>query len=196
MGKSNSITFGYARVSTKEQNLDGQVDALINVGVNKDYLFKEKASGRVKDRAVFNEMLGKLRSGDSLIVTDLDRLGRTSKQLIELLNYFNDNNITFRSLSQGIFDTSSPMGKAVFEIMAILKAMEVDVLRERTMNGLSAARARGKVGGRKKGSKNEVKYNAVVSMYKNGTSWSAIQQTVDVSRSTISRWLKDAELIK
>ena len=69
--------------------------------------------------------------------------------MIELLNYFNDNNITFRSLSQGIFDTSSPMGKAVFEIMAILKAMEVDVLRERTMNGLSAARARGKVGGRK-----------------------------------------------
>ena len=196
MSKSNSKVFGYARVSTKDQSLNSQVDLLLKSGVDKDFLFKETASGRSDNRPIFNSMLDKLRDGDTVIVTDLDRLGRTSKQLIELLNYFNERSINFKSMSQGVFDTTSPMGKAVFEIMAILKAMEVEVLRERTNRGLEAARARGKKGGRKKGTKDLTRYNAVVALYKSGAEWSEIENITKASRSTISRWLHEAELIK
>lgn len=85
-----------------------------------------------------------------LIVDSLDRLGRTSKELISLLHHFKENGIQFRGLKEGIFDTTTPMGEAVFQIIAILKAMKVEVLRKRTQDGLKAAKARGRNGGRKK----------------------------------------------
>lgn len=184
------MSFGYARVSTKDQNLDRQIDDLKKAGVKEENIFKEKVSGRVTNRPEFSKLLDKMRNGDTLIVTDLDRLGRTSKQLIELLHYFDENGIHFKSLSQGIFDTTSAMGKAIFQIVAILKAMEVEVLSERTKNGLEAARARGKKGGRKSGSHDLVKYHSVIGMYNDGKTWDQIQKINKVSRSTVSRFVK------
>ena len=97
-------------------------------------IYQEKVSGRTLHRAEFDKLISKLRT-DDIIVFSLDRLGRTSKQLIDLLSGFKGKRINFKSLSEGVFDTTSPMGEAIFQIMAILKAMEVNDLRERTVKG-------------------------------------------------------------
>ncbi len=127
-----------------------------------------------------------------LIVDSLDRLGRTSKELINLLHHFKENDIQFKSLKEGIFDTTSPMGEAVFQIIAILKAMEVEVLRERTKDGLTAARARGRNGGRKKGDYDKKKAATAALLYKDGKY--SIAEILDISgiksKSTLYRFLR------
>ncbi len=99
--------------------------------------------------------------------------------------------IVFKSLSEGVFDTSSPMGEAIFQIIAVLKSMEVNVLRERTMKGLEAARARGISGGRPAGSYNKEKASAAVVLYKQKSSIDSIEDALDISRSTIYRYLRN-----
>ena len=101
------MIFGYARVSTKEQNLNLQTDALKKAGCEK--IFQEKVSGRSRNRPEFLKLLEHIRPGDTLIAFSVDRLGRTTRELIILLNDFKEKGITFKSLSEGIFDTSSPM---------------------------------------------------------------------------------------
>ena len=157
------MIFGYARVSTKEQNLNLQADALKKAGCER--IFQEKVSGRSPKRPELLKLLEQIRPDDTLIVFSVDRLGRTTRELIILLNDFKEKGITFKSLSEGILDTSSPMGEAIFQIIAILKAMEVNVLRERTIKGIEAARARGIKGGRPAGSYNKKKASAVVALY-------------------------------
>jgi DNA invertase Pin-like site-specific DNA recombinase len=115
------MIFGYARVSTKEQNLNLQSDALKKAGCER--IFQEKVSGRSPNRPELLKLLEQIRPGDTLIVFSVDRLGRTTRELIILLNDFKEKGITFKSLSEGIFDTSSPMGEAIFQIIAILKSM-------------------------------------------------------------------------
>jgi DNA invertase Pin-like site-specific DNA recombinase len=182
------MIFGYARVSTKEQNLNLQADALKKAGCER--IFQEKVSGRSPNRPELLKLLEQIRPGDTLIVFSVDRLGRTTRELIILLNDFKEKGITFKSLSEGIFDTSSPMGEAIFQIIAILKSMEVNVLRERTIKGIEAARARGVNGGRPTGSYNKKKASAVVTLYKQKNSINFIEDNLNISRSTIYQYLR------
>ena len=182
------MNFGYARVSTKDQSLDLQVDALKKAGCNE--IYSEKLSGRNPKKPKLEELLSKLREGDTVIVYSLDRLGRTSKELINLLSEFKEKGIQFKSLQEGMFDTTSAMGEAVFQIIAILKAMEVQVLSERTKDGLAAARARGKQGGRPKGSYDKNKAAAAVTLYNRQLSVTEITKSLKISRSTLYEYLR------
>lgn len=187
------MIFGYARVSTKEQNLNLQIDALKKAGSDK--IFQEKVSGRSPKRPELLKLLEQIRPGDTLIVFSVDRLGRTTRELIMLLNDFKEKGITFKSLSEGIFDTSSPMGEAIFQIIAILKTMEVNVLRERTIKGIEAARARGKKGGRPVGSYNKKKASAVVALYNQKNTINFIEDNLNISRSTIYQYLRNEGVV-
>lgn len=183
------MIFGYARVSTKDQNLNLQIDALKKEGCNE--VFSEKLSGRSEHKPKLNELLSKLRTDDIVMVYSLDRLGRTSKELISLLSDFKQKGVQFRSLQEGIFDTTSPMGEAIFQIIAILKTMEVQVLSERTKHGLESARARGRKGGRPKGSYNRNKAAAAVTLYKRELPITEITKSLKISRSTLYQYLRN-----
>lgn len=137
---------GYARVSTDDQNLDLQTDALTNAGC--EQLFSDKLSGTVTNREGLAKALAYVRPGDTLVVWKLDRLGRTVKGLIEFVDQLKEREVQFRSLTDGI-DTSTTAGRFFFHVMAALAQMERELIRERTNAGLAAARARGRLGGRK-----------------------------------------------
>ncbi|MEO9485249.1 MAG: recombinase family protein [Ekhidna sp.] len=186
------MKIGYARVSTKDQSLDLQVDELKKVGCEE--IFSEKLSGRSENKPKLNELLSKLRKGDVVMVYSLDRLGRTSKELISLLSDFKEKGIQFKSIQEGVFDTTSPMGEAIFQIIAILKAMEVQVLSERTKHGLEAARARGRKGGRPKGSYDKNKAAAAVTLYKRELPITEITNSLKTSRSTLYQYLRNEGL--
>ena len=136
---------GYARVSTQEQDLALQLDALQAAGCEK--VFEEKASGAQRERPELKAALDFMRAGDTLVVWKLDRLARSLKQLIETVEKFGERGIGLRSLTEAI-DTTTAGGKLVFHIFAALAEFERGVIRERTMAGLQAARARGRTGGR------------------------------------------------
>ena len=140
------VLIGYARVSTEDQKLDLQRDALARLGCHR--VFEDRASGARVDRPGLTAALSHLRRGDTLVVWRLDRLGRTTHQLVNLLEQFEREGIKLRSLQDGI-DPSSVMGKAMLQIGAVFAEMERNLLRERTKAGLAAARARGRLGGRK-----------------------------------------------
>lgn len=144
--KGWGMLVGYARVSTDDQNLDLQTDALNSVGCSQ--LFTDQVSGAAMDKAGLTKALAYLREGDTLVVWKLDRLGRTVKGLVELVDLLKARGIQFRSVTDGI-DTSTPAGRFFFHMMAALAEMERDLIRERTNAGLAAARARGRLGGRK-----------------------------------------------
>src|SRR6478735_458524 len=137
---------GYARVSTEDQRLDLQKDALKAAGCRK--IFEDRASGARSERPGLTQALSHLRPGDTLVVWKLDRLGRTTHQLVGLLEQFESEGIKLRSLQDGI-DPSTSMGKAMLQIGAVFAEMERNLVRERTKAGLAAARARGRLGGRK-----------------------------------------------
>jgi DNA invertase Pin-like site-specific DNA recombinase len=138
--------FGYARVSTDDQNLDLQRDALNRAGC--DRLYEEKASGKSADRPQLEECLADLREGDTLTVWRLDRLGRSLPDLVRVVADLEKRGVGFESLSERI-ETVSAAGKLIFHVFAALAEFERNVIRERTQAGLTAARARGRCGGRK-----------------------------------------------
>ena len=141
----NMAIIGYARISTFSQTLDLQLDALNEAGAEK--VFHEQISGAKEVRPEFNRCMDYLREGDTLIVWKLDRLARTVKELLSIMNKLSDKGVEFISLKEQI-DTKTPMGKFAFHIYASMIEFERDVARERTCAGLNAARARGRVGGR------------------------------------------------
>jgi DNA invertase Pin-like site-specific DNA recombinase len=140
------MNIGYARVSTQDQNTDFQVDALEKAGV--EQVFKEQITGKLKERPELDQCLRMLRRGDTLIVWKLDRLARSLKDLVDIVQDLNEREIGFRSLTESI-DTTSSGGRLVFHIFGALAEFEHDLIRERTIAGLQAARARGRKGGRK-----------------------------------------------
>ncbi len=137
---------GYARVSTADQNLDLQVDALHRAGCIR--VFTDTASGSLTERPQLSAALDYLRRGDTLVVWRLDRLGRSLKHLLALVEGLDEREIDFKSLQESL-DTTTPSGKLLFQVMGALAEFERSLIRERTHAGLSAARARGRVGGRK-----------------------------------------------
>lgn len=137
--------FGYCRVSTKDQNLDLQKDALVRAGCTD--IFEEKASGAKHDRPELKKILDVARAGDKIVVWRLDRLARSLKQLIQIIEDLGERGIEFQSIQEAI-DTSTSGGKLIFGIFASLSEFERNLIQERTIAGLVAARARGRVGGR------------------------------------------------
>src|SRR5205823_2858101 len=138
---------GYARISTQDQTLDLQKDALEKIGCCK--IFTETASGALTERRGLEEALTYVREGDTLVVWRLDRLGRSLNHLIETITKLNNRKIGFKSIQENI-DTTTSGGKLVFHIFGALAEFERDIIRERTQAGLLAARARGRKGGRPK----------------------------------------------
>src|ERR687885_208537 len=143
------MNIGYARVSTDEQNLDSQIDALVKAGCERRHIFTDKVSGTKDQRPGLENAFSHLRSGDTLVVWRLDRLGRSLRHLIDTVTNLQDKGIEFKSITESI-DTTTSGGKLVFHIFGALAEFEREIIRERTRAGLSAARARGKEGGRPK----------------------------------------------
>ena len=141
------MIFGYARVSTTDQNLDLQIDALNKFGCEK--IYQEKVSGSLKDRPELGKVMEHLRQGDTLIIWKLDRLGRSLRNLIDIVSELQNRGIELISLQDHV-DTSTATGKFTFAIFGALAEFERNIIRERTNAGLASARARGKLGGRKK----------------------------------------------
>lgn len=176
-------TFGYARVSTEQQNLDRQLDMLNRYGV--DYIFNEKMTGTKRDRPELNKLLDRLMVGDTVVVESLSRLGRSTKDLIELVELFEKKQVHLVSLKEQI-DTSTPAGKLLFTLMSAIAQFERDVIAERTREGLNAARARGRVGGRPR--TNEQKVRQAVKLYQTGQySVREIEELTGVKKSTLYR---------
>lgn len=140
--------YGYARVSTLEQKLEPQIEALVAAGVKASRVFSEQMSGMRTDRPELATLLKVLDQGDTLVVWRLDRLGRSLKELIDLVTGLEQRGVQFRSLTEGI-DTSTPTGKLTFHLFGAFAEFERNLIRERTMNGLRSARAAGRRGGRR-----------------------------------------------
>ncbi len=143
--KPQGYRLGYARVSTLEQNESLQHDALTAAGCER--IFTDKASGKLEHRPALDASLDQVRPGDTVVVWRLDRLGRSLRHLLETVAELEQRGVGFASLTEQI-DTSTPGGRLVFHVFGALAEFEAALIRERTMAGLAAARARGRVGGR------------------------------------------------
>ena len=140
-----NYTFGYARVSTEQQNLDRQLDALRKYGC--DTIYNEKMTGTKRDRPELAKLLDRMTEGDTVVIESLSRLGRSTKDLIELTELFQSKGVHLVSLKESI-DTSTSTGKLLFTLMSAIAQFERDVIADRTREGLKSARARGRTGGR------------------------------------------------
>jgi DNA invertase Pin-like site-specific DNA recombinase len=182
------MLIGYARVSTDNQTLDLQRDALQKAGCEKVY--EETASGAKADRPVLAEALEYIRPGDILVVWRLDRLGRSLKHLIETIGALQARGIGFKSVTEQL-DTTTPGGKLVFHVFGALTEFERDLIRERTHAGLAAARARGRKGGRPRKLADPKKLALAQRLYADGqTDVATICRTLLISRATLYRSLK------
>jgi DNA invertase Pin-like site-specific DNA recombinase len=178
---------GYSRTSTSDQDPALQIDALTQARCER--IFEETASGALDARPELERLLDHLRSDDVLVVWRLDRLGRSLKHLIEVVGQLEERGVALHSITEGI-DTSTPGGKLVFHIFGALAEFERDLIRERTMAGLAAARARGRRGGRPTVMTAE-KLDVAREMYASKRhTLAAIAETVGVSRATVYRALK------
>jgi len=187
------MMIGYARVSKSDgsQVLDLQIDALIETGVQKENIYFDKASGVKEDRNGLENCLKALRADDILVVWKLDRLGRNLKHLITIIDDLTKRKIGFKVLSgQRVnIDTTTPEGKMIFSIFAILAEFERELNRERTIAGLESARARGRKGGRKfQLTKSQVRL-AQASMKNRDTSVSELCKELGITRPTLYRYV-------
>jgi DNA invertase Pin-like site-specific DNA recombinase len=181
------MLIGYARVSTSDQTLDLQKDALEKAGCSK--IFTDSASGAKAERIGLDEALNYVRSGDTLVVWKLDRLGRSLPHLIETITGLNNRGIGFKSITEAI-DTTTSGGKLIFHIFGALAEFERDIIRERTQAGLNAARSRGRKGGRPK-SLTPKKAQMAEALYKDkNNTIDEICKTLNVSRATLYRYVK------
>ncbi|MDA1860987.1 recombinase family protein [Bacillus tropicus] len=181
------MIFGYARVSTKKQSLDMQLDELKRYGCEE--IITEKESGAKKDRKELHLLLSKLRKDDTLVVYKLDRLGRTMHQLVNLLQEFNEKGIHFVSIKDGI-DTSTTMGRFLFHIFGAMAEMEREVINERVISGVAAAKARGREGGRKKAHTPQ-QIQGMMEMLASGKTKVEVCEMFDVARATLYRYIKE-----
>ncbi|MHB8574024.1 MAG: recombinase family protein [Dehalococcoidia bacterium] len=183
------MQIGYARISTGEQTLDPQLDALKAAGCGK--LFTDTASGAKTERPGLKQALEQLREGDTLVVWRLDRLGRSLRHLIDTLTALDQRGMGFKSLTESI-DTTTPGGKLIFHIFDALAVFERDLIRERANAGLAAARARGRTGGRPKATafRDAKQMELARTLFANKqNAIHDICKTLGVSRSTVYRYL-------
>lgn len=184
------MKIGYARVSTKDQNLDLQMDALKKEGCIK--IYQDTMSGTKSNRPELQEMMAHLREGDVIVVWKLDRLGRSLKHLVELTNQIIEKKAGLKSLHDPI-DTTTAQGRLVFNMFASLAEFERDLIKERTMAGLSAARARGRLGGKPKGLSQKAQATACAAetLYKERKlTTEQILEQLNISRATLYNYLR------
>jgi len=183
------MQIGYIRVSTNDQNIELQEEALIRAKC--DHIFVDKMSGTKAVRPGLKKCLKMLKRGDTLVVWKLDRLGRSAKNMIVLLSELDERGIHFRSLTDSI-DTSTRMGKLIFTIMSAFAEMERSLIVERTVAGLAAAREKGRIGGRKRIMTEDVVERAR-RMFANGATLHQVANIIGVSHITIYKYIPAAE---
>ena len=182
------MLIGYARVSTQDQNLDLQTEALRKAGCEK--LFEDKLSGRLADRPGLTQTLQMLREGDTLVVWKLDRLGRSVKNLVDLVNELRARGVQFKSLTDSI-DTATASGRFFFHVMASLAEMERELTVERTRAGLEVARQLGRKGGRKR-QMTDSKIASAKKLLASGVPPRDVAKNLGVSVPTLYRWIPAA----
>jgi DNA invertase Pin-like site-specific DNA recombinase len=184
------MKIGYARVSTQDQDLALQLDALQAAGCGK--IYKEKMTGSTRDRPELQKLLDQLREGDVVVIWKLDRLARSLKDLVNLVNEIQEKGGALHSLNDQI-DTTTPHGKFTFHVFAALAEFERDIIRERTKAGLTAARARGRVGGRPKGLSKKAQHTAIIAekLYQERElTVKEICDQLSISRGTLYNYLR------
>lgn len=183
------MVFGYGRVSTVDQNLHLQEDALRVAGCEE--IFVEKITGTKKDRPELTKLRSRLRPGDSVVVWKLTRWGRSVTDLMELMNELRQKQVKFVCLGNSM-DTETPEGRLMYGFFAVLAEFERDIIVENTRAGLASARARGRTGGRKPGLSKvgQQKADMVALMYKDNNTVSYICSTLDISRRTVYSYLR------
>jgi DNA invertase Pin-like site-specific DNA recombinase len=188
------MLIGYARVSTQDQTLDLQTDALTRAGCAK--IFTDTTSGSKSERPGLQDAMNHLRAGDTLVVWRLDRLGRTLKHLIVLITDLSEQGIGFKSLQESI-DTTTSGGKLIFHIFGALAEFEREIIKERTNAGLQAARARGRIGGRPTIQSRDPKKIALARKLYADQSMTVqeICASLHIGRSTLYRYLQDEQSV-
>lgn len=188
------MKYGYARVSTPDQNLNLQLDALRQFGV--DYICEEKISGKSKLKPVLDNLIARLKAGDQLVVWKLDRLGRRTCELMALQELLEKRDIALVSLTEHL-DTSTPIGKFAFHILCCIAEMERNIISERTLAGLNSAKAKGRIGGRPGGLTNKAKKKAKMASIEYRNYLKNKYRTIDdvcrkvgVSRATLYKYIK------
>lgn len=189
------MIFGYARVSTAEQNLDLQLDAFLKEGIDGKNIYTDKVSSSQEERKSLSKLLEYARDGDTIVVWKLDRLARSLIHFTNFINQLNEKGIKFRSITEPFLDTTDKSSHSQFivNLFAALAQLERDIIIERTKAGLASARARGKVFGAPKGlsKKNQQKAIICEQYFKEGKlTVSEICERVDVSRATYYKYLR------
>ena len=180
------MKIGYARVSTQDQELNRQIDMLMNYGVEK--IYKEKITGTKKDRPELNRMKDVLRKGDIVVIESLSRLGRSTKDLLSIIEEWEEQGVKVVSLKEQI-DTATPTGKLLLTVLSAICQFERDITVQRTNEGLKAARARGRKGGRPKADKKAIE--KAVKLYEAQThSIKEITELCGISQATLYRAIK------
>lgn len=188
--KPSARLVGYARVSTNEQELSLQLDALIKAGCTKKDIYRDKVSGAKAARPGLDQCLAQLRPGDTLVVWRLDRLGRSVRHLIDVVDELGKRQVSFKSLCDGAIDTTTASGKLIFHIFTALAEFERSLVQERTKAGLTAARARGRLGGRRPISANDPRIQTARTLHADKNLPVAdICKTLKISRATLYRYL-------
>jgi len=178
------MIIGYARVSTTDQNLNMQIDALEKYGCER--IYQEKITGTKKDRPQLAELMTILRPVDKVVIYKLDRISRSTKHLIELSEFFEKKGVEFVSIQDSI-DTSTPMGRFFFRILASIAELERDIISERTKAGLDSARRRGRKGGRPR--VDDKKIQLALKMYKSKKyTINEIVIATNISKATLYRY--------
>ena len=183
--RDKGLLIGYARVSTQDQNLEVQTGALQNAGCQK--IFEDRASGSRAERLGLAQARAILRAGDTLVVWKLDRLGRSVKQLVDLVGELQHEEVQLKSLTDSI-DTGTPSGRCFFHVMASLAEMERELIVERTRAGLKVARQLGRTGGRKR-LMTENKIKAAKRLLSSGVAARDVADNLVVSVPTLYRWV-------
>ncbi len=186
-----SDILGYARVSTQEQNLDRQIDALVSAGVCRKHLYCEKMTGTKSDRPELNRLLDDLEMGDTVIIADLTRISRSTKDLLDIVDKIKNKGAYVRSIKDTWLDTTSnnPYNDFLLTVMSGLSQLERDLISQRTKEGLASAKARGRNGGRP--SKQNDKAGVVMALYDSGMKIADIVRNTELSRSTVNRIIKN-----
>lgn len=184
----SNIKIGYARVSTTDQNLDRQLDLLKEKGC--DTIYQEKMTGTKVNRPEFEKMMSTLREGDTLIVESFSRLSRSTKDLLEIVEKLNAVGVNLVSSKEQL-DTTTSTGQLMLTMLSALSQFERDIIAERTKEGLKAARARGRKGGRKPVGNEETKRRAISLYEANAMTNPEIAKVSGVSTATFSRWVAE-----
>lgn len=182
------MILGYARVSVETQNLDRQIDQLKEAGCER--IFQEKITGTRKDRPELEKMLDNSRPGDTIIITELTRLSRSTKDLFSLVDLIQKKGINIKSLKENWLDTTTPQGKLMFTLFAGISQFERDLISQRTKEGLASARARGRKGGRPKKHCKDIE--TAIRLYNcKEYSVAEIEKMTGVSKPTLYRYLNN-----